>query len=749
MKNYPRTPSGGGPMTAKIEFVRQWEHALAHAPSRDQWLAKWGLKFSDAKVMRLGLHNQCLAIPFFDADGTLLGVKLRKLGGDGDLRYFWQSPGNAPPIYLPPEGLDGGSVLVAEGPFKGRALTVILGRPSCALASGVRVGLPKDALQHFRGKDVHYISDPDNEGMAGPQILARQLKGVARSLKAIPFPPQGWTYKGQKADDVNDVLHVLRANHTDIETALPGIAAWILRELEKSPELLNGRPEPARRDFVVPEIDAGDLHLPSVGENAWTALLARNDPPAIFRRGGIMSCLERDDEGRLVIRPMSQDRLRHLLGQFASWYMERKAKGSRKAKVPALPPGHVVKDLLARPNPPLPVLARIVHAPIFDRNGVLAATPGYHEAPRTYYAPAEGFSVAPVPVCPTQVDLVRARTLLLDELLGDFPFVGEPELAHAMSFLVLPYARELIEGPTPLHLFEKPSPGTGATLLADVLTMGMTEGRFSTMTEGRDEDEWRKRITARLMGGAAIVVIDNLRGRLQSAALSSAITATIWTDRVLGLSVDVNLPVRCAWAATANNPGLSGEITRRCIRIRLDAKVDRPWLREKFRHPALREWAEEHRAEIVWATLVLVRAWLAKGRPGGSGRLGMFESWAKVVGGILEVAGIPGFLGNLTEFYDEADTEGTAWRAFVLAWWDRFAEREIGVSDLWTLANPEDGDPFDLGLTDGKKDTDRSGKIRLGKRLGEIRDRQFEGYRVVKAGTLRRAQQWKLVCVNV
>ena len=79
MKKYPRTPSGGGPMVAKIELVRQFEAALAHAPSRDKFLAQWGLTFADAKSMRLGLHGRCLAIPFFDLAGNLLGVKMRKL----------------------------------------------------------------------------------------------------------------------------------------------------------------------------------------------------------------------------------------------------------------------------------------------------------------------------------------------------------------------------------------------------------------------------------------------------------------------------------------------------------------------------------------------------------------------------------------------------------------------------------------------------------------------------------------------
>jgi hypothetical protein len=35
------------------------------------------------------------------------------------------------------------------------------------------------------------------------------------------------------------------------------------------------------------------------------------------------------------------------------------------------------------------------------------------------------------------------------------------------------------------------------------------------------------------------------------------------------------------------------------------------------------------------------------------------------MGGILGVAGVPGFLGNLEELMEGSDTEGGAWRAFI------------------------------------------------------------------------------------
>ncbi len=485
-------------------------------------------------------------------------------------------------------------------------------------------------------------------------------------------------------------------------------------------------------------INAADLDLPKVSETAWEALREANDPPFLFRYGGLPAQIEKDDHGAAVVREITQDRLRYHLARAANWYSGRKEKKS------ALPPLHVVRDMLATPNPPLPILTRIVETPVFGRKGRLQEMPGYHRGSRTYYAPGRRLDIPKVPIKPTKADVQRARRLIVEDLFGDFPFVGPAECAHAVALLLLPFVRDLIEGPTPLHLIEKPTPGTGGTLLADVVIRIVTGRPAAAMTEGRDEDEWRKRITSKLMTGPTVLLIDNLRRRLESAAVSAAMTAETWEDRLLGHTQQVRAPVRCAWVATGNNPSLAGDIARRTIRIRLDAKIDRPWLRKGFRHPNLRGWVARHRGELVWAALTLIRAWLKKGKPQSQKPLGMYERWVGVMGGILNVAGIPGFLENLEEFYEESDAEGAAWRTFVAAWWARFRDRKVGVSDLYPLVNPQQrhGDPIDLPIGEG---TDRSQKTRLGKLLVGMRDRQFDGFRIVKAGVRGRAQTWRLV----
>jgi hypothetical protein len=123
----------------------------------------------------------------------------------------------------------------------------------------------------------------------------------------------------------------------------------------------------------------------------------------------------------------------------------------------------------------------------------------------------------------------------------------------------------------------------------------------------------------------------------------------------------------------------------------------------------------------------------------------MFEDWAAIIGGILDTVGIPGFLANLDDFYQESDAEGAAWRSFVLTWWEAFGDREVKVSELWQQIKDDTALPID-------GDTDQAQKIRLGKLLSDKRDRTFSleiqgesiHLRIERGGQRQRAYLWKL-----
>jgi putative DNA primase/helicase len=372
--------------------------------------------------------------------------------------------------------------------------------------------------------------------------------------------------------------------------------------------------------------------------------------------------------------------------------------------------------MLADDDAALPVLRRIVSVPVFAPGGRLLDAPGYDGPSGILYLPPEGLNLPVVPEVPSEVDVVKARKLVL-EMFCDFKFVGAADRAAAVALLLTALARGLVNGPVPMFMVEKPTPGTGASLLMDCIGHVVLGHVMEKIPEAGSEEEWRKRITASLLLSPPYVVLDNLRKKLESGSLSAAITSGIWRDRELGVSRMVTLQVECIWVSTANNPKVSKEMSRRIVPCRMDAKVERPWERTGFKHDPILGWISEHRGELIWSCLVLIRHWLAVGRRPGPAKLGSFTEWAQALSGILEAAGIPGLLTNVADFYQRADDETAPIRAFLAAWWKRYGTEPCQAKDLLPLALEAEVD------VSGK--TEHALKIKMGLLLKNERDRRY------------------------
>src|SRR5262249_25049306 len=146
---------------------------------------------------------------------------------------------------------------------------------------------------------------------------------------------------------------------------------------------------------------------------------------------------------------------------------------------------------------------------------------------------------------------------------------------------------------------------------------------------------------------------------LKSPALEAALTSECWADRMLGETRIVHAKITATWLATANNLQVGGDLARRIVSIRLDAKLERPDERDpaKFKHPELLAWAKTNRGRLMWAALTLIKAWVAREKPPGKQVMGSYESWAQTLGGILEVSGMTTFLTNLKQFRQNTDSD--------------------------------------------------------------------------------------------
>jgi hypothetical protein len=154
--------------------------------------------------------------------------------------------------------------------------------------------------------------------------------------------------------------------------------------------------------------------------------------------------------------------------------------------------------------------------------------------------------------------------------------------------------------------------------------------------------------------------------RLDNADLCKVLTETLHVDRSFRTHEKIRLPVKSTFICTGNNLQLGGDMPRRCYWVRMDAETSQPFMRTGFKIGDLKAWVLEHRGELLAALLTLARAWYAAGRPKPSlTPLGSYEAWSVTIGGILQHAGIEGFLTNADELYQEADPEAIQWEAFL------------------------------------------------------------------------------------
>ena len=516
----------------------------------------------------------------------------------------------------------------------------------------------------------------------------------------------------------------------------------VLKELRSAADYAMESPlVDADAERSLPVIKISDRFMRDISADAWVIIESANQPPSLFQRGHLLADMAQDDKGQPTIRTLDKAAFLGILDRLADFMAE-----TRDGPKPARPPKDVVADMMSSKNIPLPILLGIIEAPVFDSSGHLATSLGYQPETRYYLELPKGQSLCAISGNPTQAEIDKARGIILDELLVDFCFVGDPDRAHAVAALLLPFVRALINGYTPLHLVESPTPGSAKGLLVTVLTVPAIGRGPAVMTEGGSEEEWRKRITAKLLQAPQFILIDNIRSGLDSAALSAALTAEIWEDRILGYSRTAAIPVLCTWLATANNPSLSLEVARRTVPIRLDTRVEKPWELTGFKHPDLRWWARENQADLQWAALTLVQAWISSGMPLSKQTLGSYERWAEVMGGILEIAGIPGFLGNLDRVYESANRETTVWSEFFHIWWQEHQDRPVGLDLLFGLAKQH----RQLLHIWGSR-SEHGARTSFGTALAKMRDRVIGNYRIEWAGedSHSKAQRYRLVLRNL
>ena len=355
-------------------------------------------------------------------------------------------------------------------------------------------------------------------------------------------------------------------------------------------------------------------------------------------------------------------------------------------------PHNILAEMLAEQTWHCPELAGFSELPFYNSNYELVRETGYDETSKMYLKPSTIATQLDVEPNPTEEEVEAARAYLFDDVFGNFPFDDGPDhqeqngagsRAAFAALLLQPFVRDLIDGPTPIYLATKPTAGTGASKLLSSALFITSGKEAKASSHAFNDEEQRKAITSAFVGAKTYFWIDNIRHELSSAAYCNLATSVVWEDRMLGKSETVSFLNRMLFIIAGNNPRGTREMMRRCNPMRLDAHGDpnkRP--DSSFKYFPLETYIKSHHLELVTAILTLVQAWVAAGHPLYVEKsLMSFESWSQVIGGILQVAKIPGFLTNLHLTQKYADDETSGFEALYAL----IAEKLHGLTTTFTV----------------------------------------------------------------
>jgi putative DNA primase/helicase len=226
--------------------------------------------------------------------------------------------------------------------------------------------------------------------------------------------------------------------------------------------------------------------------------------------------------------------------------------------------------------------------------------------------------------------------------------------------------------------------------------------------------------------------------------------------RPLGTSNTISVPTNAFLAGTGNNVGGKGDIKRRLVLIRLDAKHERPEHRRFTRNHL--EYVAANRGRLIRAALTIPLAYLAAGAPDvGIAPLGGFDLWDKMVRRPLVWLGLPDPLAGSEELRG-SDPDIEAHQQFMveaLATYNKsaFTAADVVADAMETQRETATGKSTGIAIRPALRDAvravcrDKPSSNQMGYWLRSHRDRIVDGMRIERVGadSVSKVARWRVI----
>ncbi|MXO74811.1 hypothetical protein GRI40_06200 [Altererythrobacter aerius] len=406
-------------------------------------------------------------------------------------------------------------------------------------------------------------------------------------------------------------------------------------------------------------------------------------------------------------------------------------------------PRHIAMLCRSRRRQRLLPLKGLARQPFFrpsDRQ--LVATPGYDPVSQVYGVfDAAKYTRAQPTETNAQLAMDRTRNLL-----REFHFATPADEAAAVSAIFTAVLRPTL-GLAPAFHVRAPSSGTGKSLLCGVISKYAGPGHGLMMSYPQSAEEATKSVLASLLTSPAVILFDDMDGDWKPyGPINRMLTSESTTDRVLGASKMATVNTCTLVLGSGNNTGPVGDLLRRVLVIKLDARSASPATLEYEGDPIAA--IEANREAFVADVLLVVEAWQAAGSPKGD--LPPVASygglWSDYCRHALVWLGLSDPAAGLIDQMRH-DPHAELLEDFLRAWHQMHGERSITVRKLVQTAVEAPNRELDDALCDlPVMERDRINNGKLGWYLSKNQGKQVGGLRLEKGESGER-NAWRVVQV--
>ena len=238
------------------------------------------------------------------------------------------------------------------------------------------------------------------------------------------------------------------------------------------------------------------------------------------------------------------------------------------------------------------------------------------------------------------MDVAAARGWI-ERTFGTFPFSNPRSMAVQVAAMLALYIRHLPggNGVRPGFLWLANKAESGKSVLAKAAQYPVL-GRAPVVKMKKGE-QLDKEMEAFMIAGAPSLFLDNVYGGIESATLDQMLTSEESEGRAMGGHGIFRAKNSALLFVTGNRLELNDDAERRFLVVDLFEKGD-PMERGVDRGAVLNDdamKAPEWRKRMLSVLWAFVRTWGEAGRPEGSVVRGTFETYSRVLGGIVEASG--------------------------------------------------------------------------------------------------------------